>query len=174
MDPVTTARDVAELILERKGPMDSFRLQKLVYYAQAVHLATTGQALFVDRIEAWTNGPVVRSLYEAHRGRYTVRSVSGSPGDLDRKGRQSVATMLDYYGDQSSSWLVNQVHLEDPWRTARKGLHPGERGRHEIPLESMRSYYEPVFADPEIADALETARREPGMTAPEIRQRYSV
>lgn len=174
MGPVTTARDVAEAILERKGPMDSFRLQKLVYYAQALHLSTTGRPLFADRIEAWKNGPVVRSLYEAHKGRYSVQSVSGSPGDLDRKALQSVDTMLDYYGDQSSTWLVNQVHLEDPWRTARVGLEPEERGHREISLESMRSFYGPMFSDPEVAEALATARREPGMTAPEIRQRYSV
>lgn len=174
MGNVATAKDVAEAILERKGPMDTFRLQKLVYYAQALHLSTTGQPLFADRIEAWTNGPVIRSLYEAHRGRYSVRSVSGSSGQLGPAAIQSVDTMLEYYGDQSSGWLVNQVHLEDPWRTARKGLEPEERGSRQIPLESMRSFYGPVFADPQIAEGLATARRESGMTAQEIRQRYSV
>lgn len=154
--------------------MDTFRLQKLLYYAQALHLARTGQPLFADRIEAWTNGPVVRSLHEAHRGRYSVQSVSGFSGQLDPVAIRSVDTMLDFYGDQSSTWLVNQVHLEDPWRTARKGLEPEERGNRQIPLESMRSFYGPVFADPEIADALAIAQSEPGVTAQEIRQRYPV
>lgn len=68
IDGMVTARDVAEAILERAGPMDTFRLQKLVYYAQAVHLATEGEPLFADRIEAWVNGPVTPSLYQEHRG----------------------------------------------------------------------------------------------------------
>ncbi|MDP9403225.1 MAG: DUF4065 domain-containing protein [Actinomycetota bacterium] len=171
---MVTAQDVAEAILERKGPMDTFRLHKLVYYAQALHLATTGGPLFSDRIEAWTNGPVVPTLYQRHRGDYTVRTVSGRSARLDDSALRSVETMLDYYGDQSSGWLVNQVHLEEPWRRARAGVGPRERSDREIPVASIRSYYEPVLADPEVASALAQARKGGGLTAPEIRQRYAV
>lgn len=169
-----TAKDVAEAILERKGPLDTFRLQKLVYYAQVLHLATTGDPLFADRIEAWTNGPVVPSLYQEHRGAYRVRTVSGSPDRLDPAALLSIETMLDYYGGQSSQWLVTQVHLEDAWRDARKGLAPKQRTNREIPVEAMRSCYSHVFMDPEVNAALEAARSERGLTAQEIRQRYLV
>jgi uncharacterized phage-associated protein len=171
---MVTAQDVAEAILEHKGPMDTFRLQKLVYYAQALHLATTGGPLFSDRIEAWTNGPVVPTLYQRHRGDYRVKTVSGRSDRLDDSALRSVETMLDYYGDQSSSWLVNQVHLEEPWRRARAGVGPRERSGREIPLESIRSCYKPIFADPEIANALTQARKGGGLTAQEIRRRYAV
>jgi uncharacterized phage-associated protein len=171
---MATAKDVAEAILERKGPMDTFRLQKLVYYAQALHVATTGEPLFADRIEAWTNGPVVPSLYQEHRGFYKVASVSGSSARLDAAALRSIDTMLDYYGDQSSQWLVTQVHLEEPWRSARSGLTARQRTNREISVEAMRSCYAPVFADLEVRAALAAAHNERGLTAQEIRQRYAV
>ncbi len=44
-------------------PIDQMKLQKLVFYAQAWHLARRGTALFAEDVEAWPWGPVVRSLY---------------------------------------------------------------------------------------------------------------
>ncbi|WP_218124294.1 Panacea domain-containing protein [Chitinophaga filiformis] len=38
-------------------------MQKLVYYAQAWHLVAFLTPLFEEDIEAWTHGPVIRSLY---------------------------------------------------------------------------------------------------------------
>jgi uncharacterized phage-associated protein len=171
---MATVKDVAEAILERKGPMDTFRLQKLVYYAQALHLATTGQPLFADPIEAWTNGPVVRSLYELHRGSYSVGSVGGAADQLDSAAVVSIDTMLDFYGEQSSGWLVNQVHLEDPWRRARNGLEPEDQSSRLITTAEMERFYGPVFTDPEVAGALEVALSGQGLTAQGFRQRYMV
>lgn len=57
--PSTTVFDVAEYILEQHGEMTSMKLQKLVYYCQAWHLAWSDEPLFRESIEAWANGPVV-------------------------------------------------------------------------------------------------------------------
>lgn len=43
------------------------KLQKLLYYAQGVYLASTGEKLFEEDIEAWTHGPVVQEVYEVFR-----------------------------------------------------------------------------------------------------------
>lgn len=67
-----TVFDVAEYILEQYGEMTAMKLQKLVYYCQAWHLAWDGEPLFRESIEAWANGPVVPALYEAHRGVFRV------------------------------------------------------------------------------------------------------
>src|SRR5665213_2316970 len=56
--------DVAAAILKRTGAIDTFKLQKLVYYCQAWHLVWDGVPLFKARIEAWANGPVVPKLYQ--------------------------------------------------------------------------------------------------------------
>jgi len=64
--------DVAAYILGKHGPMTHMKLQRLVYYSQAWHLAWDGVPLFPERIEAWANGPVVPVLYEALKGEFLV------------------------------------------------------------------------------------------------------
>lgn len=49
--------------------------------------------------------------------------------------------VLAFYGDQNSQWLSDLTHKEDPWRKARKGLGPTDRGNREITHESMMEYY---------------------------------
>ena len=70
----TSAHDVAAFILKESGPMTAMKLQKLVYYCQAWSLVWDEKPLFKEKIEAWANGPVVRALYEKHRGKFKVSS----------------------------------------------------------------------------------------------------
>ena len=60
--------DVAGCILQQRGAMTTWKLQKLVYYSQAWALVWDDDAIFPEEIEAWANGPVVRKLYNAHQG----------------------------------------------------------------------------------------------------------
>ncbi len=134
--------DVAAAIIEKTGPLDTWRLQKLVYYSQAWHLVWDGVALFPDRIEAWANGPVVPALYRQHRGQFTIRSwASGDAESLSKSERETIKAVLKFYGDKPGHWLSELTHRERPWREARKGLAPGERGDREITKESMAEYY---------------------------------
>lgn len=40
------------------------KIQKLIYYAEGVYSAVTGNYLFNDKIFAWIHGPVVKSVYD--------------------------------------------------------------------------------------------------------------
>lgn len=42
------------------------KLQKLLYNAQGVCLATTGEKLFEEDLIAWDHGPVVRNVYDTY------------------------------------------------------------------------------------------------------------
>jgi uncharacterized phage-associated protein len=44
-------------------PIDHMKLQKLVFYAHAWHLAIKDTPLFDDDVEAWPWGPVIRNIY---------------------------------------------------------------------------------------------------------------
>lgn len=62
------AIDVANYLVERWGrdyPATIHKLNRLVYLAQAEAVATTGEPLFEDRIEAWQCGPVVPAVIHA-------------------------------------------------------------------------------------------------------------
>ncbi len=145
---MATALDVAVYILSRQAPMTAMKLQKLVYYSQAWHLVWDEEPLFDDDIEAWANGPVVRELYQAHRGRFSLNGPedirAGDPGALTPSQRASVDAVLASYGDKSSHWLSELTHSEDPWRKAREraGLGDRDRGNAVISLDSMFEYYD--------------------------------
>ena len=72
MTSVGSVHDVAAYVLREAGAMSTVKLHKLVYYSQAWHLVWDEEPLFVEPIEAWANGPVVRALYDHHRGRFGV------------------------------------------------------------------------------------------------------
>lgn len=139
--------DVAKYILERSGTMSAMKLQKLVYYTQAWSLIWDERPMFHDRIEAWANGPVAPALYAAHRGEYYVEAAKmrGDSAKLDAKAVETVDAVLEYYGKKDASWLSELTHREDPWRDARQGMEPGERGTTEITHEAMASYYESLI-----------------------------
>jgi len=59
------ANEFLELGWSEKGvpPIDQMKLQKLLFYAHAWHLAMKGGPLFDEDVEAWPWGPVVRDVY---------------------------------------------------------------------------------------------------------------
>ena len=139
---MATVHDVAAHILQKQGEMTAMKLQKLVYYSQAWSLVWDEEPLFAERVEAWANGPVVPDLYREHKGLFKVRSwAKGNPGALDSQQRESIDAVLGYYGDQTSQWLSDLTHQEEPWLLARKGLGPGDRGSQEISHAAMAEYY---------------------------------
>ncbi len=136
------ADDVAAAILRRTGPLNTWKLQKLVYYCQAWHLVWDDEPLFADRIEAWANGPVVPWLYRQHRQRYEVADwPTGDPARLTPTEMSTIDAVLDEYGDKPGHWLSALTHREPPWQRARKGLAEGERGQREITKQAMSEYY---------------------------------
>jgi uncharacterized phage-associated protein len=137
--------DITAYILERHGETSAVKLQKLVYYAQAWSLVWDERPLFDERIEAWTNGPVVPELYRWHAGKFSVTreqlNALGASEKLSASQRETLDDVLDFYGSKNSQWLSDLTHIETPWRKARGGLSEDARGSHEITLEFMAEYY---------------------------------
>ena len=134
--------DVAAYILEKVRTMTTMKLQKLVYYSQAWSLVWDEEPLFEENIEAWANGPVVRDLFDYHRGMYEISAMPiGNPRLLNQVQQETVDAVLEYYGDKSAQWLIELTHMEDPWVQARKGLPKLERGNRIISLDAMADYY---------------------------------
>lgn len=142
MKKKTTAHDIANYILNEQGTMSTMKLQKLVYYCQAWSLVWDEEPLFKEKIEAWANGPVVRELYDNHKGKFTVRKWHwGNFDNLAKKQKETILSVLKYYGDKSSQWLSDLTHKEHPWAHARKGLSPSDRSCKTISHASMAEYY---------------------------------
>lgn len=137
------AVDVAVYILDKCGTMTAMKLQKLVYYSQAWSLAWDNVPLFDEPIRAWANGPVVRALYDQHKGQYCVTSETfdGDPDLLTDDERDTIDVVLDAYAERTPVELSELTHSERPWRKAREHLLPGERGNRTISRDDMMEYY---------------------------------
>jgi uncharacterized phage-associated protein len=146
--------DVAAALLAATGPESPMKLQKLLYYSQAWHLAGRGTALFDAPIEAWRRGPVVPEVYRRHVGLTEVHSWDeGDPSGLSPAEREVVESVVERYGGFSRHELSEMAHEEEPWRSARDGLPDSEPSSAPIPHEAMRRYFRRLTSDPETAVA---------------------
>jgi len=134
--------DVAQHVLELGGEMTTMKLQKLVYYCQAWHIAWHDDVLFKERIEAWADGPVTPELFKKHARAFRVRKISGAESShLTDKEKKTISKIVEFYGDKSPQWLSDLTHQEDPWRLARKNLPARASCSEEITPQSMARYY---------------------------------
>ena len=158
------AEAVAAAILNQTGPIDAWKLQKLLYYVQAEHLTKFGVPLFPERIEAWAHGPVVRDVYRQHRGRYDVHQIPGADLTLARKhptAMTAISIAIAKFGQWSGPQLRELSHREQPWRDARGNLAANESGTTEITVEAMAAYYESLAQVSESDDEPDLLSTEP-------------
>jgi len=124
-----SAQDIANYFLykaqeeaeEDQELISNLKLQKLVYYAQGLHLAICGEPLFDDAIEAWQYGPVVPTLYHL----YKTYGAEGIPIDtnfdsskVDDETREFLDEIYELLGQFSAVGLMNMAHSDECWISA--------------------------------------------------------
>ncbi|WP_045875752.1 type II toxin-antitoxin system antitoxin SocA domain-containing protein [Pseudofrankia sp. DC12] len=143
--------DVAACLLATLGAMRPTRLQLLVYYAQAWHLAGHHEHLFDDPIEARPDGPVIRRLYDQTRGRDEVDAwPAGDPRRLGSRARGVIEWVLRSYGSFPDGELSRIARAEAPWRLARQGRLV-RRSTKAVDPAVMATYYDRLRASPDTA-----------------------
>jgi len=119
--------------------LTNLKLQKLLYFAQAVSLSLNDTLLFRDRIEAWKFGPVVPSVYQE------LKKFGNAPVEMAMDGVSTLSTEItsiledvwSLYGKFASHELVNITHNHLPWKQVYlSGIVNGE-----ITPEGLKSYY---------------------------------
>lgn len=124
--------DVANFFLsaidkEEAGDLIShLKIQKLVYYAQGVHLAMFNKELFDEEIEAWGHGPVVPSLYHEFKsfgsGAIEPNFENFSLSIFTKEQRDMLKEVYITFGQFSAWMLRNMTHEERPWvKTTKNG-----------------------------------------------------
>lgn len=124
--------------------LSNLKLQKLLYYAQGHHLASRGEPLFRDQLQAWSHGPVVPTVYHAFKdagsGPITLADDDDFEWtDVDMETAQFLGKVWNTYGGIAAWRLRNMTHDEAPWR---EHFVDGERGL-VIPEESLRMHFVP-------------------------------
>ncbi len=143
---------LTEYILAKYGKMSHLKLQKLLYYVQAFHLAYFESPLIDDDFEAWLHGPVSKKIFDK------IKDFSVLYNDIDYKGEvETVVGTLKHlltteqisliddvlieYSSLTGTQLENLTHSEDPWINARKECSFGDACRVVIPKDIMAQYY---------------------------------
>lgn len=134
--------------------MPHLKLQKLVYYSDAWHLAILNGELIVDDFQAWAHGPVSFRIWKQFKSidnpmlglikldpaiaRHSLRAF---PSVLTREQVELLEDVIKEYGNKSAYYLECLTHSEEPWINARKNLSPGEKSSAVIPKKAMAAFY---------------------------------
>jgi len=146
--------DVSDYIIHRlnadgESDLNALKLQKLLYYVQAWHLAFYGKPLFEEKFQAWVHGPVNRTIYDRYKDqKYMFSAITASdivnPGfekELSEAERLHIGSVLDVYARYSPTQLEYLTHREDPWLDARKGAGQYQRSENTLDEKLMEAYY---------------------------------
>lgn len=144
-------KDLANWILLRVDDVNHLKLQKLLYFCQAWHLAIFEQPLIDDDFEAWVHGPVSRKIWNKFRGYSVLYTTIDKPNDtklvnsvesvLAKDQIQLLNDVLLEYGDKTSYDLERLTHADKPWVKTRGGLSIDEKSEKIISKELIKETY---------------------------------
>jgi uncharacterized phage-associated protein len=118
------ALDVANYFLSRanegeESDVSNLKLKKLIYYAQAFHLAIFDKPFFNEDFEAWTHGPVCPEIYHQRKqfGSPPIKADSKiDPSQFSQEQLDLLEEVYDVFGQFSAWKLRNMTHEEAPWK----------------------------------------------------------
>ena len=117
------------------------KLQKLLYYAQAWHLANFEAPLFNEEIKAWTHGPVVPSVWHLYKDRGWLPLEAEASPQIDKDTTAFLEKVFSAYGGFTAKKLEQMTHAEKPWLEARGSLPLEAKCDVPIKRDTMRDYY---------------------------------
>jgi uncharacterized phage-associated protein len=132
-----SAHDIARELRQRLPDAGDVKVHKLAYYCQGWLVAWAGQPMFAERIEAWTNGPVVADLWHDERR----DRPSPPPQTPDDQQLAVIDYVVARYGRHTGRELVRKTHLEDPWRDVSESEESFATSNPEITHEALRAWF---------------------------------
>jgi uncharacterized phage-associated protein len=122
--------------------LTNLKLQKLMYYSQAWHLALKGSALFDEDFQAWVHGPVLPSQFFRFRN-YQWRPILDDivAPEIEEPSAKFLEEIIDVFGSETAVALELMTHRERPWVEARGNLPIDALSNNVITKDSMKTYY---------------------------------
>ncbi|MBE9118381.1 DUF4065 domain-containing protein [Lusitaniella coriacea LEGE 07157] len=116
-----------------EAEMTNMKVQKLLYYAQSLHLALNDEPLFDEEIQAWRYGPVCPRAYRFY-SKFEAQQLpiptKESLQEISEQENRLLEEVWEYFGGYHAFQLSDMTHVEFPWKKARKGL-PSEASSTE-------------------------------------------
>lgn len=139
---------IARVCEDTRG-ISPLKLQKLLYYVQAWHLALYDKTFFDGKFQAWIHGPVNRAIYDRFAEQYSLYTPI-YPKDLrdfseehhfTQEECEFLNAVLNAYAGFSGDQLEELTHREQPWIEARAGIPANRRCENEISERTMAVFY---------------------------------
>ncbi|MEG4167267.1 MULTISPECIES: type II toxin-antitoxin system antitoxin SocA domain-containing protein [unclassified Microcoleus] len=123
--------------------INAYKLQKLMYYAQAWYLGVYGKPLFDADFQAGIHGPVIPDLLEKYQRQFSWEPITEKieQPKLPQKIGEFIEEVADAYFEYDDATLERMICSEKPWQEARGDLPRDESCEGIISHESMKKYY---------------------------------
>lgn len=148
---IVVAAHLIELGLDQSKTVTPMKLQKLIYLAHGIHLARFDSPLINEDIEAWSYGPVIRTIYDAFKswGNQPIKEIPEFEFRIGGKVFRSHLDLLtedemdtiklawEIGGDLTGQQLSNWSHSTgSPWeKTYKSG------GNKKIKRDIIKDYF---------------------------------
>lgn len=116
----------------------NLKLQKLLYFVQAICLMIFGKKAFPEKILAWSYGPVVNEVYQQYKQNHANEINS----ELNVKNVSSglykiINEVVNCYGSIEANKLIAFTHEEEPWINTEINK--------EIDIDLIKNYFNKVY-----------------------------
>lgn len=114
--------DVSKYIVNKSiefdKPINNLKLQKLLYYVQAIFLTNSNEPCFAQDIIHWRHGPVIVESYSAFRKYFNDNISSNQNMDMnliEDSDRELIEYVVEAYKNMDAWDMVAKTLEEDPW-----------------------------------------------------------
>lgn len=119
--------------IEKGYPLNTSKLQKILYYMQKEHLRKYNSPIFNEKIVAWKCGPAIREIDEFFvDGKLGFHTYVEQSIILKDSHQDVLDTIFDKYGEILPSDIIKTSQLEASWISV---WDDGQGFGKEIPLE---------------------------------------
>lgn len=154
-DVCDVCRYVINYSNKKEYSISNLKLQKLLYFIQAVFIIDKGKQCFNDQIEAWDFGPVVPKAYREFKmygcadippitsyfifdedDIWNTRRVEFDESIIKRKDRKAINKVVDMFSEYTATDLVQLTINQLPWENVYE---PGMN--NVITPDMLKEYY---------------------------------
>lgn len=116
----------------------NLKLQKLLYYVQAISLLIYNKKSYNEKLISWSYGPVVIEAYNKYKNNDNEILISNNNIPKLSNGLEDIIEeVVDTYGSLEATELINFTHEEDPWKETKINS--------EIDTNLIKKYFEKIY-----------------------------
>lgn len=118
----------------------NLKLQKLLYFVQALSLLIFDKKAFPEKVLAWSYGPVVNEVYQKYKQNHANEITSEFPVKNISSGLYKIIDeVVIYYGSIETNRLIDFTHEEEPWKNTEINK--------EIDIDLIKNYFKKVYSN---------------------------